>query len=562
MKNEVIVQRGNALKSNRSAIENTWELIERYFAPFRGNFFRDGDIDPGGIDWRRPWVYDSTGANSSQTLSSSLHSSLTSSASQFFAFRFRQEALNEDNDCKVWLEECGKQVYYALQDSNFAVEINETYQDLVNYGTSVICEESEKINGRDELVFSSVPLKQVFFEQDARGNLLNFFRRMQKSGLELWSQFGDDLPESILEAVKSDGYDDNRKYVVWFCVFRRMGVEYDTLSTKVLGELERPFGYKYVLENEPSAKVGKEGGYYEMPAFIPRWKKTSDSVWGNSPAMVALSDNLTLQRLIELSLAAIEKAIDPPTITTQRGLIGDLNLQAGGLTTVRDMKELAPFNSNARFDVQQMEITRLQANIKDYFFINQLMLPPMQGSPATATEISARVQQLERIFGPTLARIQTDLLTPALTRTFRILLRADRLPAMPKKVADLKGNIDIEYLGSLAKSQEATNLQGVERWVGLIGNASQIHPEMLDIPNWDNLGKGTANMLGVPARFINSNAEIVKKREETQAQQQMMMQAKIAEQAGKANEALGKGKQAQQEAGGGEAADPAQGVQA
>lgn len=541
MDNSMIIKRGQRLKSNRSNVESTWDLIERYFAPYRGQFFKD-TTQEGSIEWRRPFVYDGTGILSSQTLASSLHSSLTSGSSQFFAFRFRQDKLNEDNDAKIWLEECGKRVYEALQDSNFNVEINETYQDLVNYGTSVICEESEMRNGKEELIFSSVPLKECFFEQDAYGDLLNFYRRMEKSGLELWSQFGDSgTPKDILEAVKGDGYDDDKKYVVWFCIYRRMDIEYNQLDVKTIAKTKRPFGVKYVLESDPSCRVGTEGGYYEMPAFIPRWRKTNGSVWGNSPAMVALSDNLSLQRLIELSLAAIEKAIDPPTLTTQRGLIGDLNLNAGGLTTVRDIKELVPFNSNARFDVQKDEILRFQNNIKDYFFINQLMLPPIQPSPVTATEISVRVQQLERIFGPTLARIQTDLLTPALVRTFRILFRGKRLPPMPPVVAKLKGDIDIEYVGSLAKSQEATNLAGLERWMGFIANGSEIHPELLDVPDWDAIAKGAANMLGVPAKFVHSDSEIKTERDIRQAQDQAMKKAVMAEQMGKANEAIGKG---------------------
>lgn len=540
MKNQVIVSRGNRLKSNRSNVENIWDLIERYFAPYRGEFFKDSQSE-SAVEWRRPFVYDGTGILSSQTLASSLHSSLTSGSSQFFAFRFRQDSLNEDNDAKQWLEECGKRVYEALQDSNFNVEVNETYQDLVNYGTSVICEESEERNGKEELIFSSVPLKECFFEQDAYGDLLNFYRRMEKSGLELWSMFGDAIPEYIKEAIQGDAYDDDKKYVIWFCIFRRMGIEYNALSAKVIAPLKRPYGYKYVFDNAPDDALGKEGGYYEMPAFIPRWRKTNGSVWGNSPAMVALSDNLTLQRLIELSMAAIEKAIDPPTLTTQRGLVGDLDLNAGGLTTVRDIKDLVPFNSNARFDVQHNEIERLQNNIKDYFFINQLMLPPMQASPVTATEISVRVQQLERIFGPTLSRIQTDLLTPALVRTFRILFRSKRLPPIPPVVAKLKGDIDIEYVGSLAKSQEATNLNGLERWVGFIVNSAQAHPDMLDLPDWDAMGKGAANMLGVPAKFVNSNAEIDKQRGARKEQEDAMKKATIAEQMGKANEAIGKG---------------------
>ena len=55
MKSSVIVSRGRRLKANRSNIENTWDLIERYFAPYRGNFFKDNEQE-GSIDWRRPYV--------------------------------------------------------------------------------------------------------------------------------------------------------------------------------------------------------------------------------------------------------------------------------------------------------------------------------------------------------------------------------------------------------------------------------------------------------------------------------------------------------------------------
>lgn len=545
MKSSEIVRRGRACASNRYVVEDIWDYIERYFCPYRGRFFKD-ESSENSIEWRRPFVYDGTGIMASQHLASSLHSSLTSASTQFFSFRYRQDALNDDVDAKAWLEECGKRVYQALQDSNFNVEINETYQDLVNYGTSVIIEETEEIDGKEELIFKSVPLKECFFEQDTRGNVVNFYRKLYWTGLEMYTFFGDKIPQNILDSVLGDAYNNDIKYVIWFGIFKRHGIEYRSTESRVLDAKKRPYGFKYVLENEPDEILGEEGGYYEMPAFIPRWRKTSESMWGNSPAMVALSDNLTLQRLIELSLAAIEKAIDPPILTTQRGLIGDLDLNAGGLTTVRDIKELVPFQSAARFDVQQAEILRLQNNIKDYFFINQIMLPPMQPSPVTATEISVRVQQLERIFGPTLSRIQTDLLSPALSRTFRIKFRAGQFPEMPPIVAELRGEIEIEYVGTMAKSQEASNIMAIERWAGFVGQLAQIHPPALDIPDWDVVVKDTGDKLGVPAKYQNSSGEIEKIRRDRQQQETAMKQAMLAEQMGKGAEAMGKGKQAMQ----------------
>jgi hypothetical protein len=543
MKSNEIVRRGRMCASSRSNIEDVWDSIERYFAPYRGRFFKD-EASENSIDWRRPFVYDGTGIMASQHLASSLHSSLTSASTQFFSFRYRQDDLNEDVDAKAWLEECGKRVYESLQDSNFNVEINETYQDLVNFGTSVIIEETEEIEGKEQLIFKSIPLKECYFEPDTRGNIVNFYRKLYWTGLEMYSFFGDKIPEDILDAVLGDAYNSDIKYVIWFGIFKRDGVEYRSTESKVLDATKRPYGFKYVLENEPDSILGEEGGYYEMPAFVPRWSKTSESVWGNSPAMVALSDNLTLQRLIELSLAAIEKAIDPPVMTTQRGLIGDLDLNAGGLTTVREMNQLAPFQSAARFDVQQKEIERLQNNIKDYFFINQIMLPPMQPSPVTATEISMRAQQLERIFGPTLARIQTDLLSPCLSRTFRINFRAGKFPEMPPIVAEMQGEIEIEYVGTMAKSQEASNIMAVERWIGMIGQAAQIRPEVLDIPDWDAMFKDMGYKLGVPAKYQNSSGEIEAERADRKQQQQAMQQAMLAEQQGKGAKAMGEGRQA------------------
>ena len=547
MDNQEVLRRAHNCESNRYVIEDVWDQIEQYFAPYRGRFFKD-EPNENSIEWRRPFVYDGTGIMASQNLASSLHSSLTSASSQFFAFRFRTDELNDDIDAKEWLEECGKRVYAALQDSNFNIEINETYQDLVNFGTSIITEESEMVNGREELVFKSVPIKECFFEQDHRGGVLNFYRKLEWTGLQIASKFGEQIPEWLNDAIADEEYDDDKKYVVWFCIFKRKGIEHYDTDGSFLDGKKRPYGYKYVMEVAPEDTLGEESGYYEMPAFIPRWRKTSSSMWGNSPAMIALGDNLTLQRLIELSMAAIEKSIDPPMLTTQRGLIGDLDLNAGGLTVVRDMKELAPIQNQARFDVRNSEIERLQNNIKDYFFINQIMLPPMQPSPATATEISARIQQLERIFGATLARLQTDLLSPALSRSFRILLRAGSMPEMPEVVAEKRGEIEIEYVGSLAKTQEASNVMAVQSWVGFVGNTAQLNPQVMDVPDWDAVVTGLASMLGVPARMQNTSAEIQKTRQAKAEQQAQMQQAQMMEQAGKGAEALGKGQQAMKEA--------------
>ncbi len=540
MKNEELIGRFRSVKTQRLQVQDTWDHIEKYIAPYRGSFFKD-ERSENSVAWRRPWVYDATGVMAAQNLASSLNSRLTSASTKWFGLRFRSDELNDNNEALVWLEECGKRCFDALQDSNFNTEVNETYQDLVCFGTSVLLEELNTDDSKTAaLNFKSVPIKECYFEQDHSGGILNFYRHLQWTAKQIKDYFGDDfIPQHIVDEINNDSADPSKKYDILFSIYRRQSIKINPSAT-VLAKEKRPFGFKYVLINSAET-LGEEGGYYEMPAFVPRWRKTSDSMWGNSPAMIALSDVLTLNRTIELNLTAVEKNLDPPTITTSRGLIGDLDLTAGGLTTVRDMNEIQPFQTNARFDVTYQEMNRLRENINSYFFIPQLILPPMEGTPATATEITVRMQQLEALIGPTLGRLQTDMLDPMVSRTFRILFRAGMLPDVPDIVRELGGDVDIEYTSPFAKTQEASNLQALDMWLSKIANYGQLKPELLDIPDWDEAFKQLAAMDNVPAKVMRSIEDIEAQRAEQQARMQQMEAGAAMEQMGKGMEAMQNG---------------------
>ncbi len=536
MKTEEIIKRFNQVKSTRTTIEDTWDCVERYISPYRGRFFKD-EKSENSIDWRRPWVYDATAIMAAQNLASSLHARLTSASLKWFNLSFRDLDLNEDQEALEWLEKCSTVCWEALQDSNFNVQISETYQDLVCYGTSIILEDQDTDEGEfTGLNFKSVPIKECYFETDHKGNVGVFYRHLQWTLLQIDLFFKDQpIPKSIADQIEDANNDPNKKIDIIFCIYRRTNIGADE-NARNTAAINRPFGYKYVLLNSGES-IGDVGGYYEMPAFVPRWRSTSASIWGNSPAMIALSDTLTLNRTIELNLTAVEKALDPPTLTTSRGLISDLDLNAGGLTVVRDINELTTFESKARFDVTYQEMNRLRDNINAYFFIPQLILPPMEGTPATATEISVRMQQLEALISPTLGRLQVDMLDPIIQRTFRILWRADKLPEPPQSVIDSGAETDIEYTSPMAKTLDSSNAQAIERWVMTLGGLSEVHPDIMDIPDFDEIAKTLAKMLGVSAKLMKSKDDIDSERNERNelARQQ-------AE--GEAMQAMGNGMQA------------------
>ncbi|MES0344011.1 MAG: portal protein, partial [Anaerolineales bacterium] len=423
--------RYDSLVSQRKTVEDVWEVINQLVVPFRGDFFRDITSEHA-VTWRdNREIFDSTAVDAANTLAASIHGALTSPAIRWFELGYRDTRLNEMQEPREWLERGAAKCFTALQDSNFNLEANETYLDLVTYGTSMIIEEVEEKNGVfQKLIFQSVPVEEMWFEQDWEGQAHRAYRRYMWTPVQIVTKFGPGgVPQDILtKASTPQGMDVKEKVVM--CIYPREDKKNANVSS-LLAPLERPIGMKYILHKD-AAMLGEEGGYYEMPAFIPRWRKTSKSMWGHGPAMIALPDILTINSLVELILKATEKVVDPPTKVTERGLLSDLDLEPAGLTVVRTMDSMEPYESGARFDVSQLQREELKRSIRSIFYVDQLEL---KESPAmTATEVQTRYELMQRLLGPTLGRLQSDYLDPLVQRTFNILYRAGQLGEPPAAV--------------------------------------------------------------------------------------------------------------------------------
>lgn len=544
-----IVHRWMAHYSVRKTVEEHWQLIERFVCPGRGKFFQD-EKSEHELTWRRRELYDSTAPMAAQSLAASIHGSLTSPAVQWFRLRFRNEDYNEMKEAKEWLEACEDAVFMALQDSNFNIEAAEAYMDLVCFGTTVLVEESESEEEWKGVEFQVIQIRGCYFDMDWNRDVRNLFREMEMTAGQIVSKFGDKAPQRIRDAYEAAAEVD-RKYTVLFCIFRREDKK-NADTTQPLGVLERPYGWRYVMADDASA-IGEEGGYYEMPAFVARWRMMSGSAWGFSPAMLALPDILTLNELVNLILRSAEKVIDPATITTQRGIMGDLDLEPAGVTVVQSLDDIKPYESGARFDVSELQRDNLQRQIRQVFHVDQLEL---KESPAmTATEVNVRYELMQRLLGPTLGRLQNDFLDPLVTRTFKILMRAGQLPELPQQLRGLSGEMDIEYTGPLARSQKMQEAEGMQRWIAGIAPLAQLKPEIMDIPDFDAYARDLAETYGVPMSALRSEAEVKKMRK---GREQAMAQARMAQQAqseGAGMEAIGKGKTAMNEGFGEEGAD-------
>lgn len=519
------------LKNERANINSEWEDISYYVAPGRGRMYETQD-DENSIDRDFPEKYDSTAVIAAQGLAASLHSGLTSPATNWFGLRFQEDELNDNVEASEWIQACQQKIFYMIQESNFNLEVNEIYLDLVSFGTTTMLHEYDP-NTR-KFTFRAAFPREMYFEEDFNGNIVGIYRERQYTAQQIMLEFPTKCPDNIKKQGLSAG-SANTKYSILHCI-RLVEDNKDADVSKLLAPKKRPFEERYILTKDGMELTEKDVGYYEMPAYITRWGKMTGSKFGFSPALTALPDIKTLNTLVSQILDAAAKVIDPAIMTTQRGVIGDIDLSPGGETVVRDLDAMKPFESGARFDVGQLTKEDLQSSIKQAFFAEQLELP--QNDRMTATEVQVRYERMQQLLGPALFRIQSDFLSPLVNRSFNILYREGQLPEMPDVVKQAQGNFEVDYLGPLARSQKMGQVNALQQLVGVMERIAPIKPDVVRLVKWEDALRDAALTMSVPAKYLKSEAEIAEELKNEAQQQQNMM---ATQQAGELASAMQKG---------------------
>ena len=178
-----------------------------------------------------------------------------------------------------------------------------------------------------------------------------------------------------------------------------------------------------------------EEGYHEFPAPTPRWSKMSGrnlGEWSRTPGPAGCEDP---QQATEFTLKACAKAIDPPLMVRHDGIYGGvIRTNPSGITYVKSNEtgnpSMAPIPLGTRWDVVKLEIEDLKQAIRESFFVDQLSLK--ESPQMTAEEVRARIEQMQKMLGPTLGRIESEFLNPLIQRVFNIMFRAKALNPPPR----------------------------------------------------------------------------------------------------------------------------------
>ena len=511
---EYIKKRCSALESDRQTWEDHWQDILDYVMPRKADvtFVRSKG------EKRTEVLFDSTAITANNLLAASLQGTLTSPSLPWFHLKLRDDEINQNRDVQLWLEDSARRMYDVFNESNFNTEVHELYLDLCSVGTGALfVEEGNEGFDKEGIHFNCLHIAEYFIQENNTGKVDTLYRKYKLTARQAIEEFGEEnVGEKIIEAAQNK---PDKQFNFIHAVEPTKDYERSTGKSNT----KLPFHSCHVCVEDKM--VVRTGGYNEFPYLVPRWSKATGEIFGRSPSYNALPDIKTLNKAVEIGLKAWAKAIDPPLLVQDDGVIGRVRMTPAGITVVRSDGAIKPLQIGSNWQITDMKENQLRQAIRQAYYSDQLQL--QEGPQMTATEVQVRYELMQRLLGPTLGRFQSEFLNPLIERVFGIMFRAGALMEQPDAIGGTK--LDIEYVGPLARSQRMEEAVAIERLYQLAMNVVQVDPAIMDNINHDQAIRMRAKLLGVPKSVLRGETEVSEMREERAEQQQAMQEAQMAQ---------------------------------
>lgn len=461
--NKSIKQRVERAQTIASHWHHIWEECYDYAIPNRTSFYAEGT----GED-RMDKVYDETAIISTQEFASRLQLGLTPPFMQWMDLKAGNEVAEQnEEELNNALSDVTKEVFNAIEDSNFVQQMHEAFLDLA-VGTAVLSVEPGR-NGR-ALSFLAMPQREVAIEPGQGDDVGGIFRQRQIQAGHLpvefpTGKFSEELarlireePQKPVEIVETNVRD--------YSVKETESWKHQCWEKSALGDDSKPPIYEYDYIG-PGA----------FPLIVARWSKAAGEVWGRGPLVNALPSIKTANLTVELTLENAEMAITGMWQGSDDGVLNpdNVSLVPGTIIPVAPTSQgLRPLEAPGRFDVSNMILEDMRANIKRALYDE--MLGPMDKTPMSATEVVQRVTELQRRIGSPIGRLTMELLNPIIRRVLFILTQNGRLVNTP--VLDGK-QMKAVPVSLLARQQKAEEVNNIVEFMGIVANTQG--PQMVNV---------------------------------------------------------------------------------
>lgn len=511
-----ILRRNERMKSQRMTdVESVWRDCFDYTFPLRGNGLVGASDTAASGQGKQAQLLDNTAGDSVNVLASNIMAGLTPANALWFAL----DVGNETDEERRWLNESAELLWENIHMSNFDAEAFEGCVDVVSAGQfAMFIDEDRELGG---LVFHQWPLASVYVTSTRADGRIDVLHRCYTLTAEQAArEFGEDkLPEKIRKAA-ADRPDDTFQFL--HAIAPRSPHAVGARLAKNL-----PFLSAHIAIDAKA--VVRESGYHEFPVVVPRWMRVPGSNYAVGPMYTALPSARQLNELKALELSAADIAVSGMWLGVDDGVLNPRTVKLGPrkIVIAADKDSLTPLQTGANFELSNLMVAKLQADIRKILMADQLQ--PQDGPQMTATEVHVRVEMIRKLLGPIYGRLQAEYLKPMIERCFGLAYRAGIFNPAPES---LRGrNFSVRYVSPLARAQKLDEVMAIESVFASAGQLATLDPTVMDNLDPQKAIELIVEGRGAPDSIRRKVEDVEKLRAERAQQQQQAQQQAMAMQA-------------------------------
>ena len=518
-------RRREALRTERTGYISDWRDCAELIRP-RGARFLVTDRNRNSKKASR--IIDPTATFASRTLSSGMMAGVTSPARPWLALRTADPDLNKWQPVKCWLEDRRNQMLEIFLKSNLYTVLPGTYADLGDFGVHAFSLLRDEL---DVIRAYPAPIGSYMLAVSHRGVVDTFYREYSMTAAQLVRKFGkENVSAQVLNAYQGGKGQDQ-----WFNVVHVIEPNPEADGSKLLSKFKAWRSIYYEV-NGKDDKVLQERGFDSFPVMAPRWNVIGEDIYGSDcPAMDALGTIKGLQQSQKRKYEGIDKITRPPMTAPSSLRNGAASQLAGGITFVDVVSGQQGFQP--AFTVPPTFLQPLAADIQDvreiikraYYEDLFLLISQIDRTGVTAEEIASKKEEKLLMLGPAYLRLNDELLTPVVDRTWDIMQADGHFPPPPPELLRDGGlDLTVEFTSVMAEAMKLSGIGGIERGLQLAARVAQLAPEALDNIDPDATITEAWDKLSAPPRMLRDP----KVRDQVRAQRTQMQQGQQALAAG------------------------------
>jgi hypothetical protein len=536
-----LTRRGDRLFTKRDGLASFWQASAELYYPVRANFTSQ-------LEWGESFasqLMESSPVLFHRDLSNAFSSMMRPRGSSWFALDLDDENLRQASGVREWLDSRTQVMRRHLyrHRAQFVKATKEADHDFAGFGNAVLS--VEKNDDLDGLLFRCHHLKDCAWVENQYGEVDTMFRNLSLSARQMEQRWEKaDLHANIKKACQKD---PDKEFTIRHVMMPAKDYEY-------VQRKRAPKGAEFVsiyVDTQHNQLI-TEAPAYEFRYVVPRWQSIPGSQYGYSPpVLISLPDARGIQVMARVLLEAGEKAVDPPVVATAEAVIGEINLQASGITWVdreydegygQALRPLELNNKNLAVGVNLLDRTR--EAMKEAWYLNKLSLP--QQGAKTAFETAQLVEEFIRSSIPLFEPMETAYNAPLLDMAASILLRNGAFGDPNDMPEELRGKeLIFSFANPLQEAIEKNKVFQFQSAAGIAAQAMQADPSAKHDFNIRKAARDAIEGSGAPADWLvdqkeadeNAQAEM-EAMQAAQDVQKVGMAGAAAEQVGKAGQAL------------------------